>query len=106
MILLVKVRHFFFFFSIINILSNVVLDAMLNKIVWFFNLKRTESTQLEQLLKKLPREKYGSLTVNQAHKIFSLHKKDDEEVCSKKFLYFRLKFKLKLFVLYIFFFFI
>ncbi|KAL4082352.1 hypothetical protein QTP88_030029 [Uroleucon formosanum] len=55
-------------------------DAMLNKIVWFFNLKRTESTQLEQLLKKLPREKYGSLTVNQAHKIFSLHKKDDEEI--------------------------
>ncbi|XP_008184775.1 uncharacterized protein LOC100163781 isoform X3 [Acyrthosiphon pisum] len=55
-------------------------DAMLNKIVWFFNLKRIELAQLEKLLKKLPKKKYGPLTVNQAHKILSLHKKEDEEI--------------------------
>jgi len=82
MIHLVKVRNSFsFFLSIINILLNVVLDAMLNKIVWFFNLKRTDLSQLEKLLLKLPKNKYGPLTVNQANKILGLNKKANEEVC-------------------------
>lgn len=103
MIRLVKVRmNFFFLFSIINIFSNVVLDAVLNKIVLYFNLKKNELAHLEKLLKKLPKKKYGPLTVNQAHKILSLHKKDDEEVCFNFFFYYRLKCKLKLLVFYFF----
>jgi len=65
----------------INILLNVVLDSMLNKIVWHFNLKRNELSQLEKLLLKLPKNKYGPLTVNQANKILGLNKKADEVVC-------------------------
>lgn len=65
----------------INILLNFILDSMLNKIVWYFNLKRNELSQLEKLLLKLPKNKYGPLTVNQANKILGLNKKDDEEVC-------------------------
>jgi len=71
----------------INILLNVVLDAMLNKIVWYFNLKRNELSQLEKLLLKLPKNKYGPLTVNQANKILGLNKKADEEVCFYSYLY-------------------
>ncbi|XP_015379455.1 PREDICTED: uncharacterized protein LOC107173429 isoform X2 [Diuraphis noxia] len=61
-------------------------DGMLNKIVWYFNLKRNELSQLEKLLLKLPKNKYGPLTVNQANKILGLNKKTDEEAkkCDKE----------------------
>ncbi|KAL4122453.1 hypothetical protein QTP88_014782 [Uroleucon formosanum] len=55
-------------------------DAMLNKIVWFFNSKKNELGHLENLLKKLPKKKYRPMTINQTQEIFSLHKKDDEEI--------------------------
>uniref|UniRef100_A0A2H8TYN3 Sentrin-specific protease 7 n=1 Tax=Melanaphis sacchari TaxID=742174 RepID=A0A2H8TYN3_9HEMI len=54
-------------------------DITVNKIVWFFNLKRPEIQNLEKLLLKLSKRKYAALTFNQANKILCLKKKDDEE---------------------------
>ena len=75
-------------------MRHFVLDSVLNKIIWFFTLKKPELTYLEKLLLKLPKKKYEQLTINQVTKLLSLHKKD-EEVCFYSFLYYRLKYKLK-----------
>lgn len=53
-------------------------DSVLNKIIWFFTLKKPELTYLEKLLLKLPKKKYEQLTINQVTKLLSLHKKDEE----------------------------
>ncbi|XP_060840031.1 uncharacterized protein LOC132921177 [Rhopalosiphum padi] len=55
-------------------------DVTLNKIVWFFNLKRPEIQHLEKLLLKLSKRKYAPLTLNQVNKILCLKKNDEEEI--------------------------
>ncbi|XP_027839005.2 uncharacterized protein LOC114121055 isoform X2 [Aphis gossypii] len=54
-------------------------DITLNKIVWFFNLKRPEIQHLEKLLLKLPKRKYAPLTINQVNTILGSTILQDEE---------------------------
>lgn len=60
----------------------LVLDNVRKKIVWSFDLKKSEEQQLEKLLLKLPKGKYEPLTMAQANQILmkSVSNKE-EEVC-------------------------
>ncbi|XP_022177923.1 uncharacterized protein LOC111038960 isoform X2 [Myzus persicae] len=57
-------------------------DAVVNKIIWFFHLKKIELDQLEKVLKKLPKKKYSTLSSSHANKLLNSRIKDDDE--SKK----------------------